>query len=491
MDLDRIDDVETLRSVAKSFEAQWKKAEERLARLEARLAKLEGSAQLELEQEITALKQQLSNRDRMLFGKRSEKRGRGKKKPSTEPQTGHGPTEQPELELVERTHDLDEADRVCPRCGSPLSEWEGQSEDSEEIEVIARRFVRLMQRRKKYRCACGGCVETAPGPKKLVPGGRYSTGFAVHVAVAKYADHLPLERQVRMMKRQGLETTSQALWDQVHALATALEPAHERLLAHLRAKPVVGADETHWRVMNKGNSKRWHVWALAAEDGVGYLLEDSRSADAADKLFGGFEGTAITDGYAAYGALKKRGGRFRLAHCWAHVRRRFVEIEESYPEQCGRILDLIGALYEIEREARAGPDLLEARRRLRAERSREIIRQIHAWALEVEALGESPIRKAVEYMGSLWKGLTVFLDDPAVAVDNNGVERALRGVVVGRKNHYGSKSRRGTEAAAVLYSLIESAKLAGVDPDDYLCRAAEAAIDGTEIPLPHELAAEA
>lgn len=487
MDLDRINDIETLRAVAKGYEVQWQRAEARLRRLEARLSKLEGPAQLELEQEIAALKVQLSTRDQMLFGKRSEKRGGGKKnqKPTGQ-QQGHGPTEQPELELVERVHALDDADRVCPRCGEGLSEWEGQTEDSEEIEVIARRFVRLLQRRKKYRCACG-CIETALGPKKLIAGGRYSTAFAVHVAVAKYADHLPLERQVKMMRRQGLQATSQMLWDQVHALSTALAPAHERLLAHLRSKPVVGADETHWRVMTKGKGKRWHVWALAADDGVGYLLEDSRSADAADKLLGGFEGTVLADGYAAYRALQKRGARFRLAHCWAHVRRRFVEIEESYPEPCGQILDLISELYTIEREARAGPDLLQGRSRLRNERSRKVVAQIHAWALEVQALAESPLRKAVEYMGSLWNGLTLFLDQPELELDNNAVERALRGVVVGRKNHYGSKSRRGTEAAAVLYSLIETAKLVGVDPDDYLRQATDAAVDGNQIPLPHEL----
>jgi len=155
------------------------------------------------------------------------------------------------------------------------------------------------------------------------------------------------------------------------------------------------------------------------------------------------------------------------------------------------VLDLIGELYEVEREARAGPDVTEARRRLRNDKSRAIVGRIEAWAHGVEALGESPLRKAVEYMAKLWLGLTVFLDDPNVEVDNNAVERALRGIVVGRKNHYGSKSRRGTEAAAILYTFVESAKLVGLDPRDYLRRAAEAAIDGANIPLPHELVAHA
>ena len=150
---------------------------------------------------------------------------------------------------MERVHELDDADRVCPSCGGQLQPWAGQSEDSEEVDVIERRVLLVNHRRQKYRCNCGGCVETAPGPKKLIAGGRYSTGFAVHVAVAKYADHLPLERQVRMLRRAGLEVTSQTLWDQVAALASALQSAHERLLGHLVTRPVVGADETHWPLL--------------------------------------------------------------------------------------------------------------------------------------------------------------------------------------------------------------------------------------------------
>ena len=115
------------------------------------------------------------------------------------------------------------------------------------------------------------------------------------------------------------------------------------------------------------------------------------------------------------------------------------------------------------------------------------MKKIEAWALSVQALPQSGLRKAIEYMGGLWKGLTVFLDDPRVPLHNNATERALRGPVVGRKNHFGSRSRRGTEAAAILYSMVESAKLAGVDPDAYLRSAIVAALGGNQVPLPHEI----
>jgi transposase len=211
MDISRIKDIETLRTVAMSYEVQFQKQEERIARLEAQLADLKPSDQLKLQLEIDALKQQLAMRNKIIFGASTEKRPSDKPKPEKKPQTGHGPTEQVELEIIEKDHALDEADMKCKSCGKELQEWEDQSVESEEIEVIERRYIRVKHKRKKYRCPCGGCVEVAIGPRKLIPGGRYSSDFAVHVAVAKYCDHLPLERQVRMMRRQGLDVTSQTL----------------------------------------------------------------------------------------------------------------------------------------------------------------------------------------------------------------------------------------------------------------------------------------
>jgi transposase len=209
--IDRIDNIDTLRGLAKSFVLELQKQEQRIVRLEAQIKDLKPDDQLKLQLEIDALKQQLANRNKVIFGTSSEKRPLDKPKQPKQPQTGHGPTEQVELEVIEKEHVLDEADMKCKSCGKSIQEWEGQSVDSEEIEVIERRFIRVKHRRKKYRCPCGGCVEVAIGPRKLIPGGRYSQDFAVHVAVAKYADHLPLERQVRMMRRQGLDVTSQAL----------------------------------------------------------------------------------------------------------------------------------------------------------------------------------------------------------------------------------------------------------------------------------------
>ena len=123
-----------------------------------------------------------------------------------------------------------------------------------------------------------------------------------------------------------------------------------------------------------------------------------------------------------------------------------------------------------------GNDVVESRLVVRAERSKPILARLQAWALEQMALPRSSIRKAIEYMLRYWPGLTAFIEEPLVPLDNNRVERALRGLVVGRKNHYGSRSRRGTEVAALFYSLIETAKLRGLDPRKYLLSAADLSI---------------
>lgn len=475
-------DEEQVRTAAKLLERENERLIREVLALKQKLSAVEGHS-IDQMQLLADLEHQLAMRNKMLFGGSSEKRGAKQPEAEKAPQVGHGPREQKALAVVEREHELDVADRMCPSCGEPLAEMAGQFEQADEVDVLERQFVIVRHKRKKYRCRCGGCVETALGPDKLVSGGRYSVDFAVSVAVAKYADHAPLERQVRVMKRQGLVVDSQTLWDQLNALAEWLAPVHERLHAYVLSQPVIGADETFWRLMESGENKRWQTWAICAPDAVSYRIRDSRSAAAAGEVLGDYAGTVLCDGYSAYESLRKRGGRFQLAHCWAHVRRKFVEAEQVAPEPCNQVLDLIGELYAIERDCACDDE----RTRARAERSRDTLRRIHAWALDQRALPQSPLGKAIRYMGDLWPGLVRFLDEPLLALDNNATERALRGVVVGRKNHYGSRSERGTEVAALFYSLIESAKLAGVEPDAYLRAAASAAVSRQPVALPHEL----
>ena len=494
--LDREQNVEVLRQAAMILEKENQRLVDENVALQRRVLALEGKSPEELQTRLAALEEQLAAmRDRM-FGSSSEKRSSPATPQERAPQTGHGPREQPQLRIADVIHVLDEADLACPKCGKPLDEWVGQHEESEEIDVIERQFVVRKHHRQKYRCSCNGCVETAPGPMKLFRGSRYSIDFAIEVATAKYLDHAPLERQVRTMAREGLVVDSQTLWDVINALAKIVEDVPEAIIAHVLASGVIGVDETRWRMLDgrgrdAGEATNWQAWAVSCPTGIGYRIQDSRSTEAARALIGDFAGIAMADGYGAYQALRKQGGKFRLAHCWAHVRRKFDEIEAFFPAQCRQILDLIGELYAVEKLCPTGPPGDELRRTLRNDRSREILARIHRWALETRALPESGLGKGIAYMTGLWAGLTVFVEDPHVPLDNNATERGIRGLVVGRKNHYGSKSRRGTEVAALYYTIFETAKLAGIDPKAYLRRTVHAIKRGEPARLPHEIAAAA
>jgi len=483
---------EVLRQVALLQQQENQKLLRRITELVARLAALEGQdATAALQLELMRLEEQLAQARQKLFGRSSEQRhppaaAAAEAKPSEKPEPrGHGPRPQPTLPTLEVVHALDEADRTCPACGGELAEMAGQHEESEEIDVVERSYRLVRHKRKKYRCACGGCIDTAIGPPKLIPGGRYSVDLAVSVAVAKYVDHLPLARQVRQMARAGLTTDTQTLWDQLVALERHLAPSYAALHRHVLEAPVIGADETTWPLLDRGGTKRWYAWSIAAPDAVFYRVDPSRSAKAAAAILGDYAGVVVADGYGAYATLA-RERPFTLAHCWAHVRRKLVEAEPAYP-QASHALDLIAALYAVEAEcADADPAVHLAARR---ERSKPLVDTFRTWLDREPALPQSALGKAIAYADGLWAGLVLFLDDPAIPLDNNATERALRGLVVGRKNHYGSKSLRGTQVAALFYSLGESAKLAGLEPAAYLAEATRRAIaQPGAVTLPRDLA---
>ena len=500
--IEQIEDKDALKQAALLLDRECDKLLKLNRVLAEENARLKGQDPSLVQLELTYLKEMLAARERALFGDKSERRQGDETiealpdaDATTAPRTGHGPKPQPKLAVIERVHVLDDADRACPKCGGTLAEIPGQTEDSEEVTVVERRFVVVKQKRQKYRCACNGCIETAPAPPKLttrhdVRGRRYSIEFAVEVAIAKYLDHLPLERQVKIMRREGLDINSQTLWDQAEALARVLRPTDDALERHVLSDPMIGADESWWRLMDKKDSKRWWAWVTASKDAVHYKILESRSQQAAREVLNGYDGVVIADGYSAYEALKKAGagGAFTLAHCWAHVRRKYVEAEANFPEPCKAALDFIRDLYLVEREA--GGDLATLAT-LRADRSKPIVDAIRDWAIvqKPRVLPESGLGKAIGYMLGLWPGLTRFLTDPRIPLDNNATERALRGLVVGRKNHYGSRSKRGTEVAALFYGLIETAKLAGVEPRRYLLEAAIAAVTRQTVLLPHDLQA--
>lgn len=509
-------DLERLRQIALLQETEIGHLHRRIKVLLTELAKTTGRDESRLQLELKLLQEQLDRRINDLYGRSSEKRpadGEMEKPKDAEKKakTGHGPREQINLPVVEKLHELDEADKACPKCGGALNELVGQTEDSEEIDIVHRSYRIMKHKRKKYVCKCGECVETAIGPQKLIVGGRYSVDFGVDVAVSKYADHLPLSRQVKQMARHGLGVNAQTLWDQLWAMHGHLKATYEALHDYVLASPVVGADETTWGFLKKAESKDWWAWSVTRHDAVFYKIMSTRSAKAAAELLKDYGGVVMADGYSAYGALAKElvepsraGPRFTLANCWAHGRRKFVECETHYPI-AKEAIEIIRKLYDVERrakEATEGMDptgaagdceaaRLEVLARMRREESAQIVEKFYEWVESQTALPKSGLGIALAYMMKYRGGLEKFLQNPRIPLDNNHTERGMRPVAVGRKNHYGSKSLRGTQVAAMFYSLIESAKLAGLNPVEYLGTAVRRAIDnpGT-VTLPCDLARE-
>jgi transposase len=408
---------------------------------------------------------------------------------------GHGPTQQPALPVVDLPHELDEADKVCNACGGELKPMGDQFETAEEIDVVARSFRIVRHKRQKYSRKCGACVDTALGPPKLILGGRYSTQFAVAVAVDKYQFHMPLSRQTTEMADQGLTVSVSTLWDQIAALATHLQSCYLALHKHILTARVVGTDETRWPLLDNEN-KNWWAWSVCCTTGVRYCIAKSRAHTEALELLRDFNGKVVCDAYTGYDALinvRQRNGKpLTLAHCWDHVQRKYFEAKDNNPP-ANEALRLIGKLYEIEaRAAVAHPPGSDQWRDhqllLRQTESAAVLEEIWAWQRTVSPLPTSGLGRAVKYMDKIRAELSLFVTDPDIPLDNNASERGMRALAVGRKNHYGSKSLRGTEVAALFYSLIETCKLVGVEPEKYLKAAALANIEnaGTVI-LPHEM----
>lgn len=475
-----------MRQIARLLEAENARLHKRLEALVSQLAALQGKSGSELLQlELLKLQEQMAALQRRMFGRSSEKSPHTEEQKTKKPQRGHGPKAQPHLPIIERRHELAPCDRTCIICQGQLVEMGEQTEDSEEITVVQRKFLLLKNQRVKYRCCtCLSVVETAPGPAKLIPGGRYSLEFAIEIVLQKYAYHLPLERQVRMMRHEGLLVDSQTLWDQIQALERILNPAYAMVHAHMLSAEVLHADETRWMLLEKGGSKQWYAWALATDDAVYYHIDPSRGAQVPENILRDFRGVVMADGYVCYKTLAKNSPDLVLAHCMAHARRKYVDALSAYP-QCQVAVDIIKDLYKVEREIPSLHGLvdaeraraLQARSEARKKESAPLMQKLKDWALDQSALPGSLLDKAISYMLDLWSGLMRFVDDPRVPIDNNQVERDLRGMVLGRKNHYGSKSLRGTQVAATFYTLVETASRWGADPRAYLLAAARHALD--------------
>ena len=228
------------------------------------------------------------------------------------------------------------------------------------------------------------------------------------------------------------------------------------------------------------------MWQLSTRQVVYFAIASSRDKVEGGRFLDGFSGIALGDAAAVHRCMARQLG-FTMAYCWAHARRYFIEAEKSEPIRAAQFLEMVQRLYAIEAQVPPGPEGDEVRLRLRRQHSKPVLDEIRQLLDAQRFLPASPFGVAMKYVAAHWRGLGVFIDNPEVPLDNNRTGRGFRAPALGRHNFYGSKSQRGTEVAALFYSLFETAKLNGVEPKAYLKLAVRAALTGDVIPLPHEL----
>jgi transposase len=392
----------------------------------------------------------------------------------TRARRGHGRTPLPALLPRRRVeHPLPEARCTCPACGARLVKI--GEETSEQLDYQPASLFVTEHVRFTYACrACESTVVTAEGAAAPIEKGRPGPGLLAQVITAKYADHMPLNRQVDIFARHGVTLARQTLCDWVAAAAEGLTPLYEDLRARVLTSHVIHTDDTVVPVQDRAlpETRDGRLWVYVGDGqpaSIVYAYTADRSRAGPQAFLGEFRGYLQADAYAGYDALY-RTGRVVEVGCWAHARRHFWDAKASDPARGLPALAFIQQLYAVEAEAKAQALDPGARRARRQEQALPILGRFKAWLDEQadRVLPKSPIGEAVGYARAQWTALTRYCEDGALAIDNNAAERALRRVVTGRKNWLFCGSDAGGHRAAILYSLVATCKAHGLDAWAYL-----------------------
>jgi transposase len=449
-------------------------------------------------QERLALQDRLLILKKRMFGKSSERRPKPpdpdlppkEKKEALERRSKLPSIRYPELKLEEQEIEIDTAQGgtppPCEVCQKPLAKMENQTEDSEFITVTERTYHVVRRKRQKYCCkGCHGSIWTVPSPPRVAPRSQFSDEVAIDVAVAKYADHLPIERYAKQAARVGLVgVNQQTLIEQTHFLADFLQPVYAKLKRSIEQAPYLHSDETRWRMLEGDDKTNWQLWGFVAGTHCYYDARDTRAGEVIRDFLTDAKAThVVSDAFSGYGKGVRAAGK-KNSFCNAHSRRGFTDAEENFPEEVAPVIAFYDQIYDIERELKGSSS--EDRFRVRQTRVLPLMTEIKLYCESLDVLPKLSIGKARDYFLKYWTELTEFTRHGYLPIDNNAAERAMRGPVLGRKNFYGSHSKRGAKTSSVLYSIIESCKLSGVEPQKYL-RDTIAAMHRSEEPrLPNE-----
>ena len=391
----------------------------------------------------------------------------------------HLPREQQLIrpETTNAHHDAQGQPCGCTACGARLRPL--GADVSHHLEYVPGRFKVMRTVRPKLACTKCETIFQAAAPARAIPRGVAGPALLAHVMVGKFCDHIPLHRQSRIYARDGVDIDpgTMAGWvAQMHAL---FDPLVAALGRYVLSSAKVHADDTPVKVLapGQGKTRTGRLWVYVRDDrpaastdppAAWYRYTPDRKGEHPQRDLGGFGGILQADAYGGWNALYDR---ITEAACWAHARRPWWDLYDQHRDDTGlaaQALRRIQALYAIEAEVRGKPP--DIRRAHRQARAGPLLAEFHQWlhALLTKLSTKSELARAARYSLVRWKALTRYVDDGRIEIDNSAAERALRGVALGRSNYLFMGSDDGGRRAASLYSLVETAKLNGLDPEGYL-----------------------
>ncbi len=468
--------------------------------------------------EIAKLRHQLAGHRRHRFGATSETMEQlelaledeeiaaakqGKPAPSSgtnEPK--NKPKRKPLPDSLPRNEEVLSPGEACGACGGALKTL---GEDiTEELEYVPGRFVVNRFVRPRMACVCCEAICQASLPSRPIERGRPGPGLLAHVLVSKYADHLPLYRQSQIFKRDGIDLDRSTLSDWVGKSAALLEPLADAIGRHVQRGQAIFADDTPIKMQAPGNgkTKTARIWTYVRDErpwggddppAAWYRFTVDRKGEHPTKHLASYKGWMHADGYAGFNDLYRSGDIHEVA-CMAHIRRKFTDVFQSEGAVIAEeAIRRIAGLYGVEKDARN--QLPIERVRLRQTRAKPIFDDLEVWlhAQLPKISGKSELAKAIRYALTRMKRNRPYLDHGFLEIDNNSAERAMKPIALGRKNYLFVGSEGGGKSAAIAYTLIQTAKLNGVDPQawltDVLSRIADHKITRIDELLPWRYAA--
>jgi transposase len=404
------------------------------------------------------------------------------------------PSRKPFPEHLPRERVVIGAPSSCLCCGGLRLSKLGE-DVTETLEVIPRQWKVIQYVREKFSCRDCESISQAPAPFHVIARGWAGPSLLAMIVFEKFGQHQPLNRQAERYAREGVPLSLSTLADQVGACASVLRPLYDRLQDHVFAAGRVHGDDTTVPVLAKGKTDIARSWVYVRDDrpfggkdpaAAVFFYSHDRAGEHPQRHLASFTGILQADAYGGYKKLyepRRSPGPILEAACWSHGRRKFfvlADIEANAQRKAQRkkpavispialeAVQRIDALFEIERAINGLSS--DQRKAVRQDRSTPLVASLHTWMREQRAKlsRHNDLAKAMDYILKRWDAFTRFLDDGRVCLSNNAAERALRGIALGRKSWLFAGSDRGGERAAVMYSLIVTAKMNDIDPQAWL-----------------------